>query len=278
MLKKLIIAAAAVVVGLVIIRTTKIGKEFRSLTELWWNQSGDWAKNQVPPETRIEQLEMEIGKIKQDVLTAVEQRAGLKADYVMLEDDVKALKNLQAQRKTDLLNLADLVEQGTNEVVFKGHTFGSKIARQKLDGLTNTYEMSKQTLKAKSELLAAKGQRLELAEQHINKIQQKQVELANMVDQMKTQLANIRMKQLENNSVDIDESQVSKCVKLQQELRRMLLKEEVLAEEKARFGLTTPVAAPARDEGSAADSVKAARTAVGGDIKPVVRGKLDDDK
>jgi len=82
---------------------------------------------------------------------------------------------------------------------------------------------------------------------------------------MKTQLANIRMKQMDNNTADFDETHVSKCVALQQDLKRMLVREEALAEEKAHFGLATPVTVPARDESSIADSVKAARAAVSGD-------------
>jgi len=277
MLKKLVIAAAAIVVGLGIIRFTKSGRELKSLTELSWHQVGDWAKNQVTPETRIEQLEMEIRKISKDVRTAVEKRAGLKADYVMLKDDVEALKVTQDQRKKDLLTLADLLEEGSNQVVFKGHSFVSRIAQQKLDALRAAYETGSQSLKTKSDLLEAKAQRLVLAEQTILKIQQKQGELNNMVDQLKTQLANIRMKQMENNIIDIDDSQVSKCVALQQDLRKMLLTEEARAEEMDRFGLTPPATVPARDESSIVDSIKAARTAVGAETKPAAgNNKLSD--
>jgi len=274
MLKKLVIVAAAVVVGLGIIRFTKVGRDCGGLAELWWHKSGDWAKNAIAPETRIEQLEMEIGKITKDVKAAINKRAEMKADYVMLKDDVDNLKVKQDQRKKDLLVLADLLEQGSNQVVFQGYTYVSKTAQQKLDSLKTAFEMGEQSLKTKTNLLVAREQRLVLAEQQILKIQQKQTELASLVDQMKTQLANIRMKQMENNTADFDESQVSKCVALQQDLKRMLLKEEALAEEKARF-LGTPVTIPARDESSIADSVKAARAAVNGESTKalVVDGK-----
>jgi chromosome segregation ATPase len=264
MLKKLVIVAAAVVVGLGIIRFTKVGRECGGLAELWWSKSGDWAKNSISPETRIEQLEMEIGKINRDIRAAINKRADLKADYVMLKDEVDALKAKQEQRKKDLLVLADLLEQGSPQVVFQGYSYVAKTAQQKLDGLKTAFETGEQSLKAKSNLLAAREERLVLAERQILKIQQKQTELTQLVDQMKTQLANIRMKQMENNTADFDESQVSKCVSLQQDLKRMLLKEEALAEEKARF-LGTPVTVPARDESSIADSIKAARAAVAGD-------------
>jgi len=268
MLKKLVIAAAAVVVGLGIIRFTKVGREVGSLVELWWNKTGDAVKNQVPPETRIEQLEMEIAKISKDVKAAVCKRADLKADYLMLKDEVDAQKTVQTQRKKDLLTLADVLEQGSNEVSFKGLTFSSKTGQQKLDSLKSAFETGEQTLKSRSDLLAAKAQRLELAEQHILKIQQKQTELTNLVDQLKIQLASIRMRQMENNAVDFDESQVSKCVALQQDLKRMLLKEEALAEEKARFGLTQPAVTPTRNDASLADTIKAARAAANGETKP----------
>jgi len=164
MLKKLVIVAAAVVVGLGIIRFTKVGRECGGLAELWWHKSGDWAKNTIAPETRIEQLEMEISKISKYVLAAVRKRADLKADYVMLKDDVDALKVKQEQRKKDLLVLADLLEQGSNQVVFQGYTYVAKTAQQKLDGLKTAFETGEQSLKAKTSLLAAREQRLVLAE------------------------------------------------------------------------------------------------------------------
>jgi chromosome segregation ATPase len=273
MLKKLVIAAAAVVVGLAIIKFTKAGRDFKSLTELGWRQAGDWAKSQVAPETRIEQLDMEIRKIGKDIRAAVDKRAGLKAEYVVLKDQIESLKVTQDQRKKDMLTLADLLEQGSHEVVFRGYTFVNRVAQQKLDSLRSSFETGAQTLKTKTELLEAKSQRLVVAEQAILKIQQKQGELTNMVDQLKTQLANIRMKQMENNIIDVDESQVSKCVALQEELKYMLAKEEARAEDMARFGLTPPPAATsAKDEASIVDSIKAARTAVGAETKPVAGG------
>jgi len=275
MLKKLVIAAAAVVVGLGIIRFTKPGREVGSRAELMWSKTCNWFASQETPETRIERLEMEIGKISKDVRAAVNKRADLKADYLMLKDDLDALKTVQNQRKKDLLALADVLEQGSNEVVFKGHTFGVRTAQQKLDVLKTAFETGENAVKAKNELLAAKANRLEVAEQHILKIQQKQAELTNLVDQMKTQVASLRMKQMENNVTDIDENQVSKCVALQQDLKRLLLKEEALAEEKARFGLTSPVLTPAKDDRSIAESVKAARAAVNAEVKPAA-GVIDE--
>jgi chromosome segregation ATPase len=267
MLKKLVIAAAAIVVGLGIVKFTKVGQQIGGVVKVWMHKSGDWCKNQITPETRIEQLELEIADINKDVRTAVSERADLKAKYLKLKDEVDALKAVQEERKKDLLALADVLEQGSaNEVSFKGLSYSTRSAQLKLDNLKTAYELGEQTLKAKNNHLDAKAQQLELAQENILLIQKKEGELRNQVEQMKIQLADVRQKQSENNAT-VNNSQIAKCEQLLEEVKDAIRLERVRAEENARFGLTSPVSTPAREERNLADSIKAARKAVGADDK-----------
>jgi hypothetical protein len=267
MLKKMVIAAAAIVVGLGLIKFTKLGREVGGLVKLSWSKCGDWASDQITPEKRIELLEMEVADINKDVRAAVAKRADLKAQYLKLKDEVDALKTVQEERKKDLLALADVLEQGSaNEVSFKGLSYSTKGAQQKLDNLKTAFELGEQTQKVKNNHLEARAQRLEQAQENILLIQKKEGELKNQVEQMKIQLAGIRLRQSENN-VSVDNSQVAKCETLLEEVKDQIRKEQVLAEENARFGLTTPVSTPVREDRNLTESIKAARAAVGAEGK-----------
>jgi len=263
MLKKLLIAAAAVVIGLVVLKKTDIG----SLAQVWWKDAGCCLSRQVSPETRIKQLKHEISKIDVDVKSAINNLVRQEASYKMLKDEVDSLKMVQDQRRKDLLVLVGLLEKGPTEVLFDRQTYTSDEAQGKLDFLRTSYETGKGALKAKDDLLKTKAKQLEIADQRIFKIQEKKTELTNLVAKMEAQLEQIRLKQVENNTIEVNDSQVNKCLVLQENLKRMLMEEEARAEKYARFGLTTTRQAPVKDERSRTESINAAKAALADDVK-----------
>jgi len=263
MLKKLLIASAAVVIGLVILKKT----DFGSLVQVWWKDTGCWASRQVSPETRIKQLKHEITKIDHDVKTAINNLVRQEASFKMLKDEVDSLRTVQDQRRKDLLVLVDLVEKGPTEVLFKKQTYTPDEAQSQLDYLRTSFETGKEALKAKDQLLKIKAKQLEVADQRIFKIQEKKTELTNLVAKMEAQLELIRLKQVENNTIEVNDSQVNKCIVLQDNLKRMLIEEEARAEKYARFGLTPSKQAPVKDDRSRTDSINAAKAALADEVK-----------
>jgi len=232
MLKKLLIAAAAVVVGLLIVKKTDMG----SLVQVWWKDALSCCSRQVSPETRIKQLQLEIGKIDNDIRTAANSLIKQEVAYKELKGDVEGLRARMDQTKQDMLALIDALEKDSKRVVFQGHDYSSAVAQIKLEGLQTRYENDKKTLKLKEQNLKVKSEQLELADQRIKKIQTKKEELSTLVVQMEAQLANLRLKQVDNN-VTVSDTQVSKCVNLAANLRKMLEEEELKDQTYARYGL-----------------------------------------
>ncbi len=256
MLKKLVIAAAAVVVGLVILKKTDLG----SLMQVWWKDAGAWCSRQVPPETRIKQLKLEIGKIDNDIRAAVNSLVKQEVIFRDLDGDVKALKAVQETRKKDMYTLIEALESNSTRVSFHEQSYSPEVAQIKLESLKTAYENGKQTLKLKEQNLKVKVEQLELADQRIKKIQSKKEELTTLVAQMEAQLENLRLKQVDN-SVPVNDTQVSKCETLARNLKSLLAEEEIKAEKLARYGLTpAPSTEPAKDTArSRVESIKAAK-------------------
>jgi hypothetical protein len=262
MLKKLVIAAAAVVVGLIILKGTDLG----SLLQVWWKDAVACCQRQVPPETRIKQLRMEIGKIDGDIKTAVDKLVTQEVAFEKLKGDVEGLKARQKQRKEEMTALISALEQDLARVNFKGQSLTAEAGQNKLDTLRAEYEIGKESLKLKDQVLKDKEQQLNLAVERINKIKDKKVELTTLVEKLESQLELVRIKQL-NNRIEVSDSQVSKCEVLSERLRQMIAEEEKRAEKYAQFGLIPDAPAKAaKDQRSKVESLKAAKAALADEV------------
>jgi len=255
MLKKLVIAAAAVVVGLVILKKTDLG----SLMQVWWKDAMTCVKKQVPPETRIKQLKMEIGKIDDDVRTAVNSLIKQEVAHEELKEKTNNVKAHLDTLKKDMTALIDVLEKDSKRVSFRGEDLSSEAAQARLDRFRAEYEAAKENLKVKEQLLRTKAEQLDLAKERIRKISDKKTELTEQVAKLESQLELLRLKQLDS-PITVNDSQVSKCQALQEDLRKMIKEEQIRADKYAEFGLLP--ANPEKAETpqrSKVNSIKAAR-------------------
>jgi hypothetical protein len=259
MLKKLLIAAAAVVVGLLIVRKTQVG----SLLQVWCKDATTWASRQVSPETRIKQLKIEVEKIDRDIKKAADQLITVELDRKDLKSDLEGLKARQAHRKTEMTALVDGLEspKSTTRVSFNAQVYSAEAAQRKLDGLTAEYEIGQKALKAKEELLRNKDALYDTTDQRILAIRSKKEELQALVGQLETQLELVRLKQVENQ-IHVSDSQASKADALAQDIKRMLAEETIRGETYTRYGLAPTNPKTVKEEKTKAETIKAARKAL----------------
>lgn len=261
MLKKLLIAAAAVVVGLVIVKKTDLG----CLARVWWKDTSSWAAKQVPLETRIKQLKVKVADIDKDIHAARDRLVKLELDKRDSKTQLDGLKTVQEQRKQDMLTLIEALEQNSTRVVFKGQSTSSEVAQIRLDTLKTEFETGKQTQKLKEKSYGVKSEQVELAHQRLTRIKAKKDELASLADQLDAQLENLRMKQLDAR-VEIPDSKISEAEKLAAYIRAQFDEEEVKTEVNARYNLE-PKTTPAKATPSKAETIKAARAVLADDEK-----------
>ncbi len=164
MLKKLVIAAAAVVVGLVIVKKTDLG----SLLHVWWKDAGGWCSRQVPLETRVKQLKLEIGKIDDDIKSAINQSVRIEVEHDKLKADVAGLKAKQEQRAQEMKDLKETLRLTSSPAQKDSNTLSS---------LTRQYNTGKAELANREKRLADLAEQIELADEQITKLKNKKDEL-----------------------------------------------------------------------------------------------------
>jgi hypothetical protein len=259
MLKKLVIAAVAVVIGLVVVKKTQLG----TLMKVWWRDAVACVDRQVPPETRIKQLQLEIAKIDDSIRSAVDKKIDMMQTCKQLSDDVEALKQKQEARRNDMKALLEGLETVSTRVTFKGESLRPEAAQEKLDSIRAQFENGKVTLKNKEQVLRQKQEQLDVATRKIDKIKDAKMELTALVAKLETELELLRLKQVENGTVEVDDSQVSKCFELSDNLKKQIAKETLTLQEYEKYGLTPkPAVVEKEPQRSKAESIKAARQAL----------------
>src|SRR5262245_5774571 len=115
MLKKLLIAAAAVVVGMLVVNKTGMG----SLMQVWWKDATSCCVRSVPPETRIKQLQIEVSKIDADIKRNLGLLAGQQVECKGLEENVVALREEAGRLKENVAEMAKALDTDTERVDFR---------------------------------------------------------------------------------------------------------------------------------------------------------------
>src|SRR4051794_32295058 len=102
MLKKLVIAAVAVVVGMAVLHKTRAG----SMMQVWWHDAKTFVERQVPPEERIKMLQVEVQKIDKDIRHNISLVADKLVGCESLEKDVVALRDTVAHNRDEVATLS----------------------------------------------------------------------------------------------------------------------------------------------------------------------------
>jgi chromosome segregation ATPase len=258
MCKKLLIAAVAVVAGLLVVRHTSLG----SLIQVWWKDARASVEKQIPPEVRIKQLAVEIDKIDKDIKKNLSKLAAQEVDCQLLEEKVVALRTNQKQLKEDVSAMEKLLDNPrTERVVFNGTAYRTPELARKLDSATQAYTIRKTELKAKEQLLAEKKQALEKAHQYIGEMRDQKERLRVDLARLETRLETLRLKQMEAK-VEFDESQVGKCNELAGKIEESLRRAEVEAKLHEDYGYRTRSTVYDREPKTTEEVLKSARKAL----------------
>jgi len=254
MLKKLVIAAAAVVVGLFLLRTTTMG----SLAQVWWKDAGNWCSRQVPPETKLKQLKLEVGKIDGDIVKAVNQLVPVEVAHDELKKAIDALKARQVQRKKDMAVLSEALGAGSTQVSLNEQTYSSDNAQRMLDRYVAEFKTGREALKVKEELLKNKKEQMEFADQRIQELKDRKAQMVELVGKLEAQLELVKLRKTQSR-IEVSDSHVTKCDQLAEDIQRLLAEETKRAEKYQRYGLVPSTAPTVKEEKSRAESIKAAR-------------------
>jgi chromosome segregation ATPase len=262
MLKKILIAAVAVVAGLVVVNRS-------SLVRVWWNDARSCMERQIPPEVQLKQLAHEIDKIDADIKRNISKLAAQEVSVNQLEERVTGLKNKQKTVRADIESMREKLEGvRTEKVSFKGHAYPKSELTRRLDMAVTDYTNLKDQVKSQELLLADKRRTLEAAHTRISEMRNKKEEFRVVAAQLETKVEQLRTQQMASN-VDLDESQVGRCNELIQKIKTRLATDEATVRILHDYGYETktPVAAP--EQKSTEEVLKSARQALEDDTEKV---------
>jgi len=229
MCRKIAIAVGAVLLGVVIVSSTNVC----SLIHVKWNDATAWLDRKVPIETKIKQLRVETDKIDSEIKANLGKLAKLEVETQNLEQNVVALKNEQADRKSEIAMLASDLEKKADQVAKKD----LKPLTNKLDLAVSTFEVKDAKLKNLDNLLAAKRQTLEAAHQKISAMKDQRDELRITIAKLETrkELVDIKTQQ---STIQFSDSKIADCNRLAKEIGDQLSEREIYADNLRKYGYT----------------------------------------
>ncbi len=209
MCKKVLIAAVAVVVALVVVKGTWLGSHFRMNA----CKVRDWAKAAVPAEDEIERLRMEVKNLQKDDEKHLDKVACMTVDLLKMEREVVKLKAnlvLEEGRLRDLRK-----DMGDSTFVVFG---GSRYTRDDLRIDAQAFKAAEDNLKSREDTIAAKRRHLTLEKKKLNELLANRNQMTSDLQQLETLLAEERQAQASSES-SIDDAGYRKIRKDMESVR-----------------------------------------------------------
>jgi len=206
MLKKLVIAVIAVVVGLTVVKKTELG----SLMGVWWKNAKACARQQVPVETEIERLRYEVDRIGDDSKAYISQIAEQAVAVKNLRDEVAtATANLEKQKKNVMALRDDLAGSEGDTVKVGDVKYRKDRVKSQLSRDFELYKSAEKQLETKRKLLEAREESLATAKQQLAVLQDERENLKVELAKLEAEIQTVRVAQTKAK-VQIDDTDLAK--------------------------------------------------------------------
>jgi chromosome segregation ATPase len=226
-------AVGALLLVLVVICYTSLP----DLIHVKFNDALAWLERQVPVETQIKQLRLQVDKIDDEIKANLGKLARLEVDAKDLEQNVAALKEDQSKRKSEIAALAKKLDEEQSNVGMKDH----RVPTSRLETLVNTYQVRSAKLKSLEELLAAKRQTLEAAHEKISVMKSQREALALSVQKLETRKELVDI-QTQQSQIEVSNDIINRCNAMAKKIDDQLSVQEKTGELYGRYGYSnTPV-------------------------------------
>jgi chromosome segregation ATPase len=255
MLKKIVIAAVAVVAGLAVLNHS-------SLVKTYWNKMCHSAKRMVPPEVRLQQLNTEIANIDNDIRKNIGRVAAMQEEVNDFEKKVGAQRAHLSDLKTDMTAMQKSLEDRSGKV----NKVDASALTRKLDRTVTEYTCLKETNKIHEKVLEAKKQALETAKNRLTKMVNEKEKLTLLSARLAGHLEAVKLQQT-GTAVEFDDSAIARCRELANEIESRLNTAQTEAKLLAEYGYGK--SSSVLEEGKSREEVlKAVRKALDEDNEP----------
>jgi chromosome segregation ATPase len=205
MCKKLLIAAVAVLIGVVAVKGTRLG----SYLKVWKREAATWAHKQVPPETEIARLRADIQSLSREDERLYDQVAKQLVDLDNREREVHKLQaNLEQQEKriSDMVGLLKGSEKD-EFLVYNGFRYPREDLQEQVRVDASGFKAAEESLKSKKAQLAAFRKTVEYNRKKLKELEQTRREMETELTRLETTLAEERLAQAQaRGAIQVDDS------------------------------------------------------------------------
>jgi len=239
MLKKMVILGVIGFVAVSVLSGTKVASYIRSEIAA----ARERAENNIPPEKEIARIGNELKALDKDIMTVVNQLAKERVAVNDLKTDVDDRAAKISQDKERLEFRANAIRKAEGHVTIGNRTMSIDAAKAELDADVKRYETNQKSLTALQGTLANRIKVRDSLEKQLETMKNQKSELAAAVDLMETELAALKLQQMESKYQTDD----TRLAKIKEDLRKLKTKVDVEREKLKLMpvALEGPAAPPA---------------------------------
>jgi chromosome segregation ATPase len=205
MLRKMAIAAVAVVAGLFILNTTYFG----SYAKTAWRKAKVTANNQVPLEFKIETLRNEIVQLIPDMRRNISAIAEEIVAVDNLQREVTDLRASILSKKEELRAMKEVLQSGDVRVDFRGNMYTADRLKTRLDRDFNQCKTREKDLDVKELMLDARREKLAADREQLDSMKSQKAQLELRVQQLDAELRTLRTVQTKSK-FQFDDSRLAR--------------------------------------------------------------------
>jgi peptidoglycan hydrolase CwlO-like protein len=216
MCKKLLIAAIALAVGVGVVSGTRLGSHIR----LKWHKAQQWAQQQVPLESEIERLKMEVANLSREDDRYYDRVAKQKIQVKQLSARIAKSNEELAVREARIKTLREALAQDNEFVVYNGERYSRQDAQTEVRLDATRFLADEKLLKQDKENLKILEQTLAANKSKLDGLALRRKEMEAQLLDLEKQLAQQRL--LEQTAMTVDDSRYNKVSKEIEEARERL--------------------------------------------------------
>jgi chromosome segregation ATPase len=205
MLKKLLIAAVAVTIGVFLVHSTKLG----GLVRVKWKDAAAWCNKQVPVETEIARLRDEIARLGNDT----KAHCGVIAEEAVKVDDLKrSVSQIEAKlelQKKKIVTMKEALADGNKRVAIGDNEYPRNKVEKQLARDFESYKICEAQLAAQKKLLESRESCLAKAKEQLVAMQETRRDLEVEVSKLEADYNTLKVAQTKSK-FNLDDSALSK--------------------------------------------------------------------
>jgi peptidoglycan hydrolase CwlO-like protein len=213
MFKKLLITAIAVAVGVGVVSGTRLGSHMR----LRWAKAQDWVQAQVPLESEIERLKMEVANLSREDDCYYDRVARQKREVVKLRAKVTKARESLTVQESFIKSLRQVLAEEGQFVVYNGTRYDRKRVESDIRSEATRFLADEKIVKADEDNLTILEETLAANKAKLDGLALRRKEMEATLLVLERELAQQRLK--EESKLIVDDGRYGKVSKEIEEAR-----------------------------------------------------------